>query len=59
MGAITAGGVLQGPGDNLLHFTDSDRPSADPQGMAHDRQLNTSLLPFSGYSIFSFKLGAA
>jgi hypothetical protein len=41
MGAITAGGILQGSGDNLLHFTDSKRPSADPQGTARDRQLNT------------------
>ncbi len=26
MGAITAGGILQVPVDNLLHFTDSNRP---------------------------------
>jgi len=29
MGSITAGGILKGPVDNLLHCTDSNRPGPD------------------------------
>lgn len=29
MSGITAGGILQVPVDNLLHFTDSNRPTSD------------------------------